>query len=84
MFGLDVSTLARGRIPRNAPVKLIRGGTTIYEGRISSLKRFKDDVKEAAEGFECGIALAHHNNIREGDIIEAVEIQKIARRLDSK
>jgi translation initiation factor IF-2 len=76
--------VVKGRIPRNAIVKLARGGKIVYEGKISSLKRFKDDVKEAAEGFECGIMLANHNNIKEGDIIEAFEIQKIARRLDRK
>ena len=63
---------------------MIRDGKVIYEGKISSLKRFKDDAREAAEGFECGIMLANHNNIKEGDTIEAFEIQKIARRLDGK
>lgn len=76
--------VVKGRIPRNAVVKLLRGGKIIYEGKISSLKRFKDDVKEAQEGFECGIMLANHNNIKEGDIVEAFEIQKIARRLEKK
>ena len=75
------SYVVKGKIPRNAIVKLIRGGKIIYEGRISSLKRFKNDLKEAAEGFECGIVLANHGDIKEGDIIEAFEIQKIARRL---
>ena len=74
--------VVKGKISRKAIVKLIRGGNIIYEGRISSLKRFKDDIKEAAEGFECGIVLTNHNNVKEGDIIEAFEIQKIARRLE--
>jgi len=74
--------VVKGKIPRNTIVRLIRGGKIIYEGKISSLKRFKDDVKEAAEGFECGIALTNHNDIKEGDIIEAFEIQRIARRLE--
>jgi len=78
------SYVVKGKIPRNAIVKLTRGGKVMYEGKIASLKKFKDDAKEAAEGFECGIALAHHNNIKEGDIIEAFEIQKIARRLEGK
>lgn len=72
----------KGRMPRSAIVKLIRSGKVTYEGKISSLKRFKDDVKEVAEGFECGLALVNHNDIKEGDIIEAFEIQKIARRLE--
>ena len=74
--------VVKGRVPRNAIVKLVRGGKIIYEGKISSLKRFKDDVKEVAEGFECGLMLVNHNNIKEGDTIEAFEIQKIARRLE--
>ena len=76
--------IVKGKIPRNAIVKLIRGDKIIYEGKISSLKRFKDDVKEAAEGFECGIMLSNHNNIKEGDTIDAFEIQKIAQRLEYK
>lgn len=85
--GSKIGTIAgcyvmKGRIPRSAIVKLIRGGKIIYEGKVSSLKRFKDDVKEVAEGFECGIVLINHDDIKEGDIIEAFEIQKIARRLE--
>lgn len=73
----------KGRIPRNAIIKLVRGSKIIYEGKISSLKRFKEDVKEVAEGFECGIVLFNHDDIKEGDIIETFEIQKIARRLET-
>ncbi|MEA3305418.1 MAG: translation initiation factor IF-2, partial [Candidatus Omnitrophota bacterium] len=73
--------VVKGRIPRNAIVKLLRVGKIIYEGKMASLKRFKDDIKEAAEGYECGIVLVNHNNVKEGDTIEAFEIQKIARRL---
>jgi translation initiation factor IF-2 len=87
--GSKIGTIAgcyvmKGRIPRSAIVKLIRGSKIIYEGKVSSLKRFKDDVKEVAEGFECGIVLINHDDIKEGDIIEAFEIQKIARRLEEK
>jgi len=87
--GSKVGTIAgcyvvKGKIPRNAIVKLVRNGKIIYEGKISSLKRFKDDIKEAAEGFECGIVLSNHNDIKEGDTIEAFEIQKIARRLEKR
>lgn len=74
--------VVKGKINRAAIVKLIRDGKIIYEGKISSLKRFKDDVREVAEGFECGLAFSNFNNIREGDTIEAFEIQKIARRLE--
>jgi len=76
--------VVKGKIPRNAIVRLIRSGDIIYEGRISSLKRFKNDAREIQEGFECGLSLVNHNNIREGDYIEAYELVKISRRLDSK
>jgi translation initiation factor IF-2 len=54
----------------------------VYEGTLSSLKRFKDDMREVEEGFECGMALKGYNDIMEGDVIEAFQIQKIARTLD--
>ncbi len=71
----------KGKIPRSATVSLIRNGEPIFEGKIANLKRFKDDVRDVAEGFECGISLAGYQDYQEGDIIEAYEIQKIARRL---
>ncbi len=87
--GSKVGTIAgcyvvKGKIPRNAIVKQVRSGKIIYEGKIASLKRFKDDIKEAAEGFECGIVLSNHNDVKEGDTIEAFEIQKIVRRLEKR
>ena len=71
----------KGKINRTSMVDLVRNGQVVFEGKLSSLKRFKDDVKEVAEGFECGIALAGFDKIQEGDVIEAYEIQKIARKL---
>jgi translation initiation factor IF-2 len=56
----------------------------VYEGKIGSLKRHKDDAREVAEGFECGIGLDRHDDIKEGDLIEVYQIEKIARRLDSR
>jgi len=53
----------------------------VFEGKLSSLKRFKDDVREVAEGFECGMTLVGFDQLMEGDIIEAFEIEKIARKL---
>lgn len=72
--------VSKGRIPRDAIVKLMRGKELIFKGKISSLKHFKDDVKEVKEGFECGISLSF-KDVKKGDIIEAVEIRKVARRL---
>jgi len=75
------SFILKGRITRSAPVNLVRNGEVVFEGNISSLKRFKDDVREVAEGFECGITLGGFDDYKEGDIIEAYEIEKIARKL---
>ena len=68
-----------GKIIRSAEVRLIRDGIVIYEGKIDSLKRFKDDAKEVAEGFECGIGLDKYNDIKEGDVIEAFINEEIER-----
>ncbi|MFA5156916.1 MAG: translation initiation factor IF-2 [Candidatus Omnitrophota bacterium] len=73
--------VTKGKVTRSSPVSLVRNGSVIFEGNLSSLKRFKDDVREVAEGFECGITLAGFDAVQEGDIIEAHEIQKIARTL---
>ncbi|TRZ48018.1 translation initiation factor IF-2 [bacterium] len=75
------SFILKGKIIRSASVDLVRNGEVVFEGSISSLKRFKDDVREVAEGFECGIALGGFDDYKEGDIIEAYEIEKIARKL---
>jgi translation initiation factor IF-2 len=74
--------VSKGKIARNSSVCLIRNGVEVYEGTLSSLKRFKDDMREVEEGFECGMALKGYNDIMEGDVIEAFQIQKIARTLD--
>lgn len=68
-----------GKISRNSEVRLIRDGIVVYEGKLSSLKRFKDDVKEVATGYECGITLEKFNDIKEGDIIESYIMEEIAR-----
>jgi len=62
-----------GKLVRNALVRLLRDGVVIYTGKLNSLKRFKDDVREVAKGFECGTGLEKFNDIKEGDIIEAFE-----------
>lgn len=68
-----------GKVTRNAQVRLAREGIIIHEGKISSLRRFKDDVKEVATGYECGIGIENYNDIKEGDIIEAFIIEEIPR-----
>ncbi|MFP4973870.1 translation initiation factor IF-2 [Paenibacillus sp. CN-4] len=68
-----------GKITRNAEMRLIRGGIVVFEGKIDSLKRFKDDAKEVAQGYECGITLERYNDITEGDIIEAFVMETVER-----
>jgi translation initiation factor IF-2 len=75
------SFVVKGKVTRTAQASLIRNGEVIFEGKISSLKRFKDDVREVAENFECGVSLGGFDKLQEGDIIEAYEIEKIARKL---
>lgn len=65
-----------GKITRNADAKLVRAGATVYEGKIGSLKRFKDDVREVLGGYECGIGLDGYNDLREGDIVEVYTKEK--------
>lgn len=66
-----------GKISRNANMRVIRDGVVIHEGKIESLKRFKDDAKEVSTGFECGILLENFNDLKEGDILEAYEMRKV-------
>ncbi|HTY45381.1 MAG TPA: translation initiation factor IF-2 [Patescibacteria group bacterium] len=73
--------VSKGQVNRNAKVTILRNGEPVFEGSIASLKRFKDDVREVAEGFECGITIGGFEQIQEGDTIEAYEIEKIARKL---
>ena len=75
------SYVQKGRVNRNATVNLVRDGQAIFEGKIASLKRFKDDVREVLEGVECGISLVGFQDIKEGDIIDAFDMQKIVRKL---
>jgi translation initiation factor IF-2 len=70
-----------GTITRNARARLLRGGEVVYDGKIASLKRFKDDVREVASGYECGIGLEGRDDIRELDVIEAYVIEEVARKL---
>ena len=70
-----------GRITRNSLLRLTRNSIVVYEGKVGSLRHVKDDIREAANGQECGIRIAGYDDVKEGDIIEAYEIQEIKRRL---
>jgi translation initiation factor IF-2 len=71
--------VTHGEIPRNAQVRLLRDGVVVWEGRIGSLRRVKDDVREVAQGFECGIVLDGYTDVKVGDVIEAFETVEVAR-----
>lgn len=71
--------VTQGKITRSASVRVVRDGIIIHEGRVSSLKRFKDDAKEVTEKFECGLGIENFNDIKEGDTIECFEMQEIER-----
>jgi translation initiation factor IF-2 len=75
------SYVTDGKIPRSAGLRLLRDGVVVYEGRIASLRRFKDDAREVAEGFECGIGIEGYNDMRVGDVIEAYVKEQIERKL---
>jgi translation initiation factor IF-2 len=71
--------VTEGKIVRGSRARLVRDGTVVYTGRIDTLKRFKDDVREVAAGFECGMTLDDFNDIKEGDVIEAFEVRELPR-----
>ncbi|GIU92439.1 MAG: hypothetical protein KatS3mg011_1345 [Acidimicrobiia bacterium] len=71
--------VTEGVVQRGARARLLRGGVVVYDGRIGSLKRFKDDVREVASGFECGVGLEDFNDVKEGDVIEVYEVREVAR-----
>ena len=62
-------------------MRLLRDGAVVWDGKIASLKRFKDDVEDVAEGFECGISLEGYNDLKEKDIIECYEVEEIKQKL---
>jgi translation initiation factor IF-2 len=70
-----------GTIVRNSRARVVRDGVVVYDGRIGSLRRFKDDVREVAEGYECGIGIENFQDVKEGDVIEAYEVREVARQL---
>ncbi|MGY8909752.1 MAG: EF-Tu/IF-2/RF-3 family GTPase, partial [Flavobacteriales bacterium] len=70
-----------GKIYRDSKVRIIRDGIVVHDGVLSSLKRFKDDVKEVAKGYDCGLQLKNYNDIEEGDVIEAYKEVAVKKKL---
>jgi translation initiation factor IF-2 len=75
--------VSEGRIDRKGRARVIRDGIVVYDGEIASLKRFKDDVKEVREGYECGIGIQNFNDVKVGDLIECYTVEEVARTLAS-
>jgi translation initiation factor IF-2 len=73
--------VTEGKIVRAAKVRLVRDSVVVFDGKIASLKRFKDDVRDVAEGFECGIGLENYNDLKEKDVLECYEVEEIKQRL---
>lgn len=73
--------ITSGKVFRNSQIRLIRDGVVIYTGELSSLKRFKDDVKEVSKGYDCGLQIKNYNDIREGDIVEAFQEVAVKKKL---
>lgn len=69
--------VTEGKITRHSSIRLIRDGIVIFEGEVDALKRYKDDAKEVAQGYECGITIKNFNDIKEGDVIEAYVMEQI-------
>jgi translation initiation factor IF-2 len=76
--------VSSGKVSRGDNIRIIRDGIEAYAGKIAGLKRFKDDVKEVASGFECGMKIENFDDLKEGDVIEAFIIHEIAQKLDAK
>ncbi|HVU49882.1 MAG TPA: translation initiation factor IF-2 [Polyangia bacterium] len=77
------SFVTEGKITRKAQLRLVRDSVVIYTGKVGSLRRFKDDASEVAQGYECGVSIEGYNDVREGDIIEAFEIEQVAPTLEN-
>ena len=75
------STVLDGKVLRSSPARLLRDHAVIHQGKIGSLRRFKDDVREVTSGYECGIGLEGYNDIKPGDVIEVYELETVARKL---
>jgi translation initiation factor IF-2 len=76
--------VSQGRVERSAQVRVFHGGKKVFTGRLASLRRFKDDVREVAEGFECGVKLEGFEEVAKDDVIEAFTLEKVARKIYTK
>jgi translation initiation factor IF-2 len=75
------SFVLEGKVIRDSPVRVVRDGKVVHEGRVGSLRRFKEDVREVQGGFECGVGLTNFNDVKLGDILEVYELEAVAQKL---
>jgi translation initiation factor IF-2 len=75
------SFVTEGKVVRGAKMRLVRDGTVVHEGKIGTLRRFNDDVREVLQGFECGIVLENYQDVKDGDVMEVYETRQVAREL---
>jgi len=75
------SFVLEGKVTRDSPVRVVRDGKVVHEGRVGSLRRFKEDVREVQGGFECGVGLTNFNDVKLGDILEVYELEAVAQKL---
>jgi translation initiation factor IF-2 len=73
-----------GKMTRGAQARLLRDHTVVYQGKVASLRRFKDDVREVAAGYECGVSLENCRDVKVGDVLEAFELEQVTRRLEPR
>jgi translation initiation factor IF-2 len=71
--------VTQGSVQRGAQVRIVRDGTIVHDGRIGTLKRFQEDVREVSQGFECGLTIDGYNDIKEGDVLEVYTVREVAR-----
>jgi translation initiation factor IF-2 len=77
------SFVTDGKVTRKAMLRLVRDSVVIYTGKVGSLRRFKDDVSEVSQGYECGLSIEGYGDVRQGDVIEAFEIETVAPTLEN-
>ena len=81
--GLLHAFVLDGKVTRKSQIRLVRDSVIIYTGKLGSLRRFKDDVSEVEKGYECGLSIEGYQDLKQGDIVEAFEIETIAATLDA-
>ena len=75
--------MTNGLVRRGSKARLLRDDVVIHNGALKTLRRFKDDVREVKEGYECGMSFENHSDLREGDVVELYEIEEVARKLEA-